>query len=235
MTQTFGKAGGHRTHRQARERSGRLGVTSAPGSAWAPWKLPPHTTKMGARSSDERGCLCSAAELRCLVRQIFTPVPLFVAVLLSGCAVPPGQDAQPPETWSFAAAADGPARLLYGVDETDLVSLGFTCHAGSGEAQIVLFVSESEETWPEKLELRSGKAHEIFDLIPSSRAESPMLNAHIDPSAPVAVSLALTGRLETAIGGVTSTLDAHDGLARREISNFWRTCARRRVLSRASH
>jgi len=158
------------------------------------------------------------------------------ALLLTACAGPPGQDAQPRDTWGFTAAADGaPAKLLYGVDETDLVSLGFTCRPESGQAQIVLFVSEAQDTWPEKLELRSDTAHQIFDLIPSNQSEIPMLNAQIDPSATVAVLFARTGRLDTTISGVRSTLDAHDRRARREISDFWRTCSRKRVSKQADH
>lgn len=163
------------------------------------------------------------------MRQIFTPVPLIAALLLTACADPSRQDAQPRETWAFAAADERPAKLLYGVDETDLVSLGFTCQADSGEGQIVLFVSQAEVFWPEKLELRSGKVRQVFDLTPSSQSELPMLNAEIDPSAPIAVSFPRTGRLVAVMSGDASTLDARDGRSRREISDFWRTCARKRM------
>ncbi|MGH1559043.1 hypothetical protein ACRAWD_18020 [Caulobacter segnis] len=46
---------------------------------------------------------------------------------------------------------------MYGLEETDIVSLGFTCYPGRGEAQIVVFVSEAENAWPDKVVLRSGK------------------------------------------------------------------------------
>jgi len=169
------------------------------------------------------------------VRQIFKPMPLIAALLLTACAVPPRHDAQPRETWGFAAANDEwPAKLIYGLEETDIVSLGFTCRAASGAAQIVVFVSEAETTWPEKLELRSGKVRQIFDLTPSSQSDLPTLNAEIDPSGPIAVSFARSGRLEAAMGGVGRALDADDGRARREVSDFWRTCARNRSSKHAS-
>ena len=133
-----------------------------------------------------------------------------------------------------------PLRLALGTSggpyrRTDIVSLGFTCHAGSGKAQIVVFVSEAETNWPEKLELRSGKARQIFGLTPPTQSDLPMLNAEIDPSAPVAISFAQTGRLDTTMGGVRRPLDADDDRARREVSDFWRTCARNPASEQTSH
>lgn len=164
------------------------------------------------------------------MRQIFlfTPMPVIAALLLTGCAAPPRRIAEPHETWGFTAAnEEWPAKLIYGLDETDIVSLGFTCRAGSGAAQIVVFVSEMEKTWPDRLELRSGKTRQVFDLIPPPQSDLPMLNAEIDPASPLALSFAQTGQLESTLSGVRRSVSAADQGERGEVSNFWRTCAPR--------
>ncbi|USQ97645.1 hypothetical protein [Caulobacter sp. RL271] len=161
------------------------------------------------------------------MRQLFSfkPTSMIAALLLAACAVPARHDAGPRETWGFAAASEAwPAKLIYGLDNTDVVSLGFTCHAGSGRAQIVVFVSEEEETWPERLELHSGKARQTFDLIPPVQADLPVLNADIDPASPLAAAFAQTGQLESTMGGVRRSLGAADNGERRAVSDFWRSC-----------
>lgn len=172
------------------------------------------------------------------MRQIFLfkQIPVIASLLLTGCAAQPRNNAEPHETWGFAAAnEEWPAKLIYGLEDTDIVSLGFTCHAGSGGARIVVFVSEEETTWPDKLELRSGKTRQIFDLISPPQSDLPMLNAEIDPCSPVAVSFAQTGQLESTLGSVRRSLDAADNGERGEVSDFWRTCVRDRSTKQKSH
>lgn len=167
------------------------------------------------------------------MRQIFPfmPIPVIAALLLAGCAA---QNAEPHETWGFTAANEEPAKLIYGLEDSDIVSLGFTCRAGSGEAEIIVFASESETTWPDKIELRSGEARQTFDLIPPPQSDLPMLNAAIDPSSPLAVAFAQTGRLESTLGGVRRLLTASDHGERGQIADFWRTCVRDRSSKQKS-
>jgi hypothetical protein len=156
-----------------------------------------------------------------------TLVLIAAGLVLASCATQEARLPERGETWGFGPAdGEWPAKLIYGLDETDIVSLGFTCVPRSGVATVMIFVGDDERTWPDRLRLQSGSASQVLNLAPPEESEVPVVEASINVAGPVATAFASTGRLTSELFDVHRRVDARGESQRRDVEAFWRLCAK---------
>ncbi|PTS83894.1 MULTISPECIES: hypothetical protein [unclassified Caulobacter] len=157
-----------------------------------------------------------------------TVILLAAGLVLAGCATPGKRLPEGDETWGFGPSdGEWPAKLIYGLEETDIVSLGFTCVPRSGVATVMVFVGDDERTWPDRLRLQSGSESQTLNLVPPAESDVPVVEASINAASPVATAFASTGRLTSVLYDVHRRVDARGDSQRRDVEAFWRVCAKR--------
>jgi hypothetical protein len=116
---------------------------------------------------------------------------------LAGCATV-AEAPQLRDTWGYrpANADHAQAGLIYGLPESDVLTMAFDCAPASGHASLRIFGGDLG--WnPRRVDLRSGVTQEAFALTPNPGWDVELvLTAPIDPQGPLATAFERTGRLE---------------------------------------
>lgn len=150
-----------------------------------------------------------------------------LALLVASCGVSakPRSAEKPPFAWTLAQEA--PARLVYGIPDTDIAGLAFSCQPGSGVVSFVYVGDENPaaaraygERWRSTVTLASGRASRSYDANSRSGDLGPEHEGQTSVADPVLQAFARSGAI--TLNRVDQ--NAWDDQDRAAIGRFFRLC-----------
>lgn len=150
-----------------------------------------------------------------------------LALLVASCGVSaePHSAEKPPFTWTVAEGA--PAKLVFGIPNTEIAGLAFTCQPGSGTVSIsyvgdedVAAAHTSGQRWTSSLTLASGRATRSYDARSHFGQEGPEHLAETTSADPVLQAFSRSGKI--SLNRIDQ--NAWDERERAAVERFFRIC-----------
>lgn len=155
------------------------------------------------------------------------PRPWFLAVaglsMLGGCATRVGP-ASPPMSWAYIAPSnEEPARLAYGVDDSDEIGIVFICDRAKDRVEFMIPAVEGPDV--PAMELRSGGASRRFEaLVPEELDFDDFVHFRADRRDPVLAAFSATGKIALNPYGGFVSHDARTSAEQAAVAIFAKVC-----------
>lgn len=153
--------------------------------------------------------------------------PWFLAIvglsMLGGCATQIAP-AAPPMSWGYIAASDQePARLAYGVDDSDEIGIVFICDQTKDRVEFIIPAVEGHDV--PAMHLRGGKVARRFEaLAPEGDGSDDLVHFQAGRRDPVLAAFVATGSLALDPYGTFVSHDARTAAERAAVATFAKAC-----------